>query len=593
MKKLLVFILLCLVLTACGGQQEATDATTEVTAPPVIGLYDAENPIEKATNGAVRAYLLDGNDHTGLLNIGDKLVLFSDNKLTLLQGDVCEIMMQRDVPELIYPAHISVSAADTGMAYYETENNQIVLLNPHLQQSKVYELPESLQGKPAICLSSQQAYYCDGQELRSLDLQTGISRLIRTFTEERVELFGIYFEGRVLGCEIYAGESSNRVYISTENGKTLSEDKGIYNLKTMGDQYFTERIDGPVNQRIFGTLNENAKSLNLDNAVDFLVAALPMNGVVRYYSDDIGLQLSFYNLESGLKTSAVTLEGVSQPVAFHSDDRYVWMIAIENEKQVLYRWDPSISAVADETVYTGPLYTYQNPNTEGLAQLKKRVEEMNQNYGVRIAIWEDAMKTSGNYTFKPEHQVSAISAKLDELETVLAQFPKKFLQVTVEAGWIRICLVRSIESGEPYVQYWSGGDCYGAISMETDIVAAFLQCAAYGIDSHVMGNSRDFDTWSNLNPAGFTYGYEVNPKYLEGESQAFVDAQSMENPHKDRSAIIACAMMEGNAEMFATTTMQAKLLRVCEGIREAYGLEKSTETYIWEQYLNKSLAYTK
>ena len=218
---------------------------------------------------------------------------------------------------------------------------------------------------------------------------------------------------------------------------------------------------------------------------------------------------------------------------------------------------------------------------------------MNQTYGVRIAIWEDAMKTPGNYTFKPEHQVSVITKKLDELETVLAHFPEKFLQVTVEAGWIRICLVRSIESAEPFVQYWSGGDCYGAISVEADITEAFLQCAAYGIDSHVMGNSRDFDTWKSLNPWGFTYGQEPNEKYLEGQDRAFVNAKSMENPLEDRSSIMVCAIQENNAEIFASATMQAKLLRVCEGIREAYGLEKSKETYIWEQYLNKSLAYTK
>jgi hypothetical protein len=44
--------------------------------------------------------------------------------------------------------------------------------------------------------------------------------------------------------------------------------------------------------------------------------------------------------------------------------------------------------------------------------------------------------------------------------------------------------------------------------------------------------------------------------------------------------------------MFASAIMQEKLLRVCTGIREAYGLEKKTDTYVWEQYLKTSLAYT-
>ena len=36
--------------------------------------------------------------------------------------------------------------------------------------------------------------------------------------------------------------------------------------------------------------------------------------------------------------------------------------------------------------------------------------------------------------------------------------------------------------------------------------------------------------------------------------------------------------------------MQAKLKRICQGIREAYGYEKNGKTYRWEQYLNVSLA---
>jgi hypothetical protein len=39
--------------------------------------------------------------------------------------------------------------------------------------------------------------------------------------------------------------------------------------------------------------------------------------------------------------------------------------------------------------------------------------------------------------------------------------------------------------------------------------------------------------------------------------------------------------------------MQEKLMQVCIGLREAFGLKKSTETFLWEQYLKESLAYGK
>ena len=35
-----------------------------------------------------------------------------------------------------------------------------------------------------------------------------------------------------------------------------------------------------------------------------------------------------------------------------------------------------------------------------------------------------------------------------------------------------------------------------------------------------------------------------------------------------------------------------KLKMLCQGIREAFGLKKSPENFLWEQYLNQPMAYT-
>ena len=122
---------------------------------------------------------------------------------------------------------------------------------------------------------------------------------------------------------------------------------------------------------------------------------------------------------------------------------------------------------------------------------------------------------------------------------------------------------------------------------------------AYAIDSHVLGNSRDFDfdRWNPLNPEGFTYAnsYDVTPQqaYLEGDTRAFTDELAMSYIHEDRCRVFYNAMLADNADMFSSSTMQAKLQRLCMGIREAYGLQKSEKTYTWEQYLKTSLAYVK
>ena len=52
-------------------------------------------------------------------------------------------------------------------------------------------------------------------------------------------------------------------------------------------------------------------------------------------------------------------------------------------------------------------------------------------------------------------------------------------------------------------------------------------------------------------------------------------------------------MTPGNEHYFQSKTMQAKLMQICLGIREAFGLKKSPEVFLWEQYLKDSLAYTK
>ena len=44
-------------------------------------------------------------------------------------------------------------------------------------------------------------------------------------------------------------------------------------------------------------------------------------------------------------------------------------------------------------------------------------------------------------------------------------------------------------------------------------------------------------------------------------------------------------MGSGNETYFATETMQIKLQKICDAIREAFEWEDVEETFLWEQYL--------
>ena len=72
-----------------------------------------------------------------------------------------------------------------------------------------------------------------------------------------------------------------------------------------------------------------------------------------------------------------------------------------------------------------------------------------------------------------------------------------------------------------------------------------------------------------------------------------MNEEAMNSISEDRRSIICNAMLADNAEMFKSPVMQAKLQRICLGIREACNLQKSEKTYLWEQYLTASLAYVK
>ena len=64
MKRLLLLLLALLLLSGCGAQQQsATEPTTAPVETEAPGLYLPESKVEKGTNGAVLAYVLEGDGY--------------------------------------------------------------------------------------------------------------------------------------------------------------------------------------------------------------------------------------------------------------------------------------------------------------------------------------------------------------------------------------------------------------------------------------------------------------------------------------------------------------------------------------------------
>lgn len=598
MKRLVLMLLIAFLLTGCNSQTEnfpeAAEPAVEVTEP--VSIYIANSSVEQQTNGAVKVYVPEDATYIGMAVMAGKVVLVSDlTELTLMDAQTGELGASIKVGETISCEAADFTVSDKGISYYREDGRELVFLNTNLQQETKVEIPEGISGSPCVSHTNQEVYYCKDKEVRALHMQTGISRLVKSQVCQRIELVASHLDGTMLAC-LVVDENGNEsmIYIDSATGQTLDDVNQLTDIQTSGDQYLVSRTEGIVKQQIFGTVGSDAQTFTVEEP---LTAVFQLGGGYRWYMDDSALVMDFYDFTTGTHSAQTRMVGVGEPISVAADSQYIWILAKEGETEMLYRWDVSLSRTGKEYSYIEPLYTRDAPDTQGLQQCAQRAIELKDKYGINVHVGQDALAVNGGYELVDEYLVSALSGMMDRMEALLAQFPTDFLKESLAKGEMHISLVRSISGGKNMVQFYENGEAYVLLAVSDGIEENFLHGVAYIIDSHVLGNSRDYDDWKELNPEGFDYDYSyyvynshADSEYLADETRAFADAYAMTFPHEDRCRMFVYAMTPGNEALFASETMQAKLKRMCQGIREAYGYELDGNTYVWEQYLNISLA---
>ena len=592
MKRLVLLLALCLLLTGCGEQTPV--ASDDPTPPPsseqqieAVGLYDPNAAVEKTTNGAIRAYLLGDGQYVGILSVnGQVLVISADGTATMLRGNNCEIVATTaiDLPADYDPTALCTN--DSTIAYYASQTNQVVLMDTMLQELARIDLPAEVSGTPAIVLEQQEIFYCLGSDIRALNIQTGISRLVRSHAGKSQELIGSYFNGNLLGSRVTdEHDQLKNQYFYSQTGLVVHTDPTMGMLTTLGQDYFAIRNDGSARQVLFG--NAEGETMCLNVTASNLIATLSLGGAVQYDTVNRDLHLNFYDFASGNRSGEVVIQDADHLQATCSDGQYLWLLC----GQTLYRWDPAASPVSDESIYTGSLYTAESPDTDGLAQCAKQAKELGNTYGINIRIWEDA--ADHEYSVVTEYQTSVIRSTLERLEAVLAKFPRDFFTTT---GSMDVNLVRQVNGDRNALQFRTGSTFSMVIPCE-DVEQYFLWGLGWAVDTRVLGNSRDYDFWNELNPESFdyTYDYTLNSYRQDADTYAhgFVNPDAMSFPSEDRASVFAAAILPGNDQLFTGEFLQKKLAMLCEAIREAYGLDDSPEILPWEQYLAKPLAKTK
>lgn len=619
MKRILLVLLAVLLLAGCGADQPEDTSAPGTTAWVVPGLYEPDSAMETATDGAVRAYPLVVPKCRGLELMGGEVLLFyadgSETVLSLLSGEKLNEKIRVSLNSDVFPAEPDVRVNDRGVGYYDSDANEVVFLDAKLQETGRMKVPDAVQGTPVLTRDHGTIYYCTDNAVRALDLQTGNPRLVRgEYTCQWQTLNQLYWNDTILKCAVGVSDTETNIFFfSAENGEMLFSGDGLLTLNAAGDWYYACVQDGQWQEHIFGKTEQNAQTLQLPEHAR-VFPALELGGVITEVQDDTGTNIDLYDLEAGKRSAAVRLEGVTKITDYAVDveANCIWFLDynINQDSQTLYRWDYLSCSVMDNADYTEPYYTAENPDVEGLTACQTRAEALGQTYGVEITLWNEAEALEpGHYDYEPEYRVKSISKGLDDLERALAAYPEGFLQQTAsrtDSGVIHISLLRDI-TGDPHkgtltevsgIQYWSDqGDAYIGLVLGDTLEQTLYHEMFHVVDSYVLSSCVLYDDWENLNPRDFEYDFDYiqnqsreDHQYLEEGSRSFVDMYSMSYPGEDRAGIMGFAMMDGSEAVFSSDTMQKKLTRLCEGIREAYDLEDVAEILPWEVYLEKQLA---
>ena len=625
MKRCLLLLLVLLLLTACTpAQPEQTQPVTETrptettpreTAPSLI---DPAASITKKTDGAVAAITLE-EGICDLAFMGDQpLILYNDGsgntRIVRLERERCSVETAVVVPGMIYSNTCDFRATGEELAYYHEEENAVILLDHMLREISRTVMPEDMTDLPLVCEDMQTVIYPAGSELRVMDMETGISRPLRQRDCQWINLIDSHFADSVLLCGVSL-ENGEYIYefISTENGETLGIDPEFNVMESWQDTYFLQRTEGVVQELLFAKGDASLQAIvPLEEHNTYMAGALPMNAVVSVGFRENGSSLALYDLESGKNTAFVELKGLFDIYGLVADPsgQYLWFFGHDRDEQVsLYRWEPAASGVKDNTVYTSPRYTEASPDLEGLAECRSRADALEETYGITIHL-EGQMPGTEDYSFTYEFHPQALSWALDQLEETLAQFPEAFftkLGTISNDGKVHIGFVRGMTGRTAHsvpdalgVQYWADSNAAIALKIDYDIAGTFYHELAHVLDTFILNEALAFDDWEDLNPRGFDYDGNYSDyltredsTWWEGENRAVIDGYSMSYPKEDRARIFEYAMQEGNEELFASEILQKKLIQVCKGIRDAFGLKKDERTFPWEQYLEKSLAYKK
>lgn len=622
MRRILPMLVLCLMLCGCAAEEPAdahTLSAMEETIPVAepTGCLETDSTMEAQTGGAVRRYLPQIADCYAIAPLGESVALFSGEDLTtvtVLSGDGLYLAGQIELEQYIHPEDPAVQVTQRGISYFHEATGEVVLLDTELKEVARIALPGAPIGTPLLSADRKSVYYCTENGVRVLELESGISRMLLEVGYPMQTVENLLLEETVLQCRMTDENGTDSLlFLDVTDGTLLYETRENIRVSTWEKRYYAYAPEGAMTALLFGSADSAETQMLLPRNVTadawFLEA---QNGVVTASAEDDGTTLEYYSLTDGHRLSILTLEGESLlDVSPADSEKGVYLLCTgENGESVIYHWDAEALPCVDEEDYVCPRYTLESPDTEGLEACQAYADALGKLYGVRILLGSAATQAvPSDYKLETEYQVPMIRQALERLSHWLAAYPERFLSQGADntaSGIIRIALVRSITpapttgsmDSDLGVHYWIGEEPYIALAVGRFTEQTVYHQLYHGMESKLFADSQVYYEWDNLNPESFSYDYSytqwesrTESEYLTGENRAFIDSFSMTFPMEDRARIMEYAMTPDHEAYFQSETMQTKLYQLCLGIRKAFGLTKSEDVYLWEQYLQNHLAY--
>jgi len=612
----LLFVLALLTGCAAHAPSSADGALSEQSAiMESIDLYDPNSTLEAATQGAVRCFPLSDRPCEGLLPMADGILLVapstSTTAISKLAPESGRIAVSAELPFVLSPQDTSLHPMESGFSCFDPAGQETYVLSEDLEITGRIPAPPGLTGSPILSGDGTTLYYSTQSAIRSMELETGISRILKEAAYPTQIVSGLQQSDAIVQCTIFDGTAQSTLFLSADTGTTLHISETLQQLQTSSAHYYAGIQEGSSLIWVFGRINDPVQTLLIPTINTFPYILPEIHAAIGLRQSPTGkVSLDYYELETGRRTASVSLNTETLPHSFvSSNDGSIWFLNHDETYgcDTLYRWNPELSAVTDDTQYTDAYFTREAPDSEGIDRCIRYAQEMSQRYGIEVRVYQDADDVQPrDFRLTYEHLVPVLMQELEQLDKSLGNYPDGFLQtISQRFDGLTVCILRSFspisdnvpQDASNALQFWDGYHAYIALAAGTDTQKALYHELCHLIDTIVINECSAYDTWNQLNPTGFEYDYDYTANrqrnstaYLLDSSRYFVDMYSMSFPKEDRARIMECSMTPGNAYLFQTNAMQDKLKTLCTGIREAFAMEDCTEVFLWEQYLHRPLA---